>query len=440
MKKEDKYNILNEKGLDISRRKLMVLGSASIAAPFVMKMTGTLPHLEAATKEPEKQYKDMKSIVIYYSQSGNTKKIGQALQKGITQQTGQCDIARVKEIKPEDLAKYDLIGIGAPTWSSCPSPIVIYYIKSLPATLKGKHFFWYSTHGVFPGRCVIRGVQPLLDQGMTVIGWKDWYCQASLPGHGKPWFTDGHPDEIDLAEAESFGAAMVLHSRKISQGQTDIIPTLHSKEASDQIWGIGHPFLSMGGRGGEDGARASSGGPGGQSGGSAARGGSASNVKTESTPYPLAIPTSGTYVSQIEGLSNPERQGAKSQSAGASDSAPSGEFFANKLKINPDKCIRCKRCVKGCLQYNIDDSVFPYVYKTQNCERCMFCEGICPTGAIEFNFPKANADSGGLFSNNNQLDLAEAKGRFRRLVKEEDIGWNTPWETVTGHPRHKELP
>jgi ferredoxin len=405
---------------NLSRRKFMLVSTAAVGAPIVMKMTGSVPYVEAAAKETDKQYKDMKSVVIYYSQSGNTKKIGQALQKGIIQLTGQCDIARVKEIKPEELAKYDLIGIGAPTWSSCPSPIVIYYIKNLPATLKGKHFFWYSTHGVFPGRCVIRGVQPLLDQGMTVIGWKDWYCQASLPGHGKPWFTDGHPDEIDLAEAESFGTAMVVHSRKISAGQTDIIPTLHSKEASDQIWGIGHPFLSVGGGRGSEGE-----GTRGNARGASAQAGS--GAKPQSVPYPLAIPTSGSYVKQIEGL-------------GDAGSAPSGEFFDNKLKINPDKCIRCKRCVKGCPQYNIDDSVFPYVYKTQNCERCMFCEGICPTGAVEFNFPKTNADSGGLFSNNNQLDIAEAKGRFRRLVKEEDIGWNTPWETLTGHPRHKELP
>ena len=78
---------------------------------------------------------------------------------------------------------------------------------------------------------------------MNVIGWKDWYCGSSLPGHYKPWFTDGHPDAIDLAEAESFGAAMVVHSRKISEGETSIIPTLPSPEASEQIYGVGHPFV-----------------------------------------------------------------------------------------------------------------------------------------------------------------------------------------------------
>jgi flavodoxin/ferredoxin len=406
---------MSETSRNLSRRKFIAAGSAAIAAPFVMKMTGTIPHVEAAEKEAEKQYKDMKSIVIYYSQTGNTKKIAQALQKGITRQTGQCDIARVKEIKPEELVKYDLIGIGAPTWSSCPSPIVIYFIKSLPATLKGKHFFWYSTHGIYPGRCVMRGVQPLLDQGMTVLGWKDWYGQASLPGHAKPWFTDGHPDEIDLAEAESFGAAMVVHSRKISAGATDIIPALHSKEASDQVWGIGHPFLNMGG-----------GTPSRDGGTPSQTPATDSNKKTESKPYPLAIPTSTSYVRQLEGL--PSTEGSRSEPG-------------NELKINKDKCIRCGRCVKGCPCYNIDDSVIPYVFKTQACEYCMFCEGICPTGAIEFTFRKPEATPGRNGKTyDKQLDLAEAVGRFRRLLKEEDVGWSTPWEIATGHPRHKELP
>jgi ferredoxin len=397
---------------NVTRRKFMLLSSAAVGAPLVMKVPGAVPNVAAAAKAAEKafekQYAGMRSIVIFYSQSGNTKKIAQALQKGIVQQTGQCDIARVKEIKPEELTKYDLIGIGAPTWTSCPSPIVIYFCKSLPATLMGKHFFWYSTHGILPGRCVIRGVQPLLDKGMTVIGWKDWYCQASLPGHGKPWFSDGHPDDIDLAEAESFGAAMVVHSKKISLGQTNIIPTLHSKEASDQIWGIGHPYIQFGA---------------GQPNQTPAVD---SNTKTERQPYPLTIPTTQSYIRQLEGL--PNREPSRSQ--------------ISLLRMNKDKCIRCKRCVKGCPCYNIDDSVFPYVFKTQECERCLFCEGICPTGAIEYDFqPRdANAAKEHFVGMNLPLDLAEATGHFRRLVKDEDIGWGTPWETVTGHPRHKELP
>ncbi len=77
----------------------------------------------------------------------------------------------------------------------------------------------------------------------------------------------------------------------------------------------------------------------------------------------------------------------------------------------------------------------PPVFKSRNCEKCLYCEGICPTGAIEYDFPppELNFESQKFFQKN--LAEAEAKGRFRRLVREEDIGWNTPWEKATGHPR-----
>ena len=38
------------------------------------------------------------------------------------------------------------------------------------------------------------------------------------------------------------------------------------------------------------------------------------------------------------------------------------------------------------------------------------------------------------------LSDAEAKGNFRRLVPDDEIGWTTPWEVVTSHPRHREIP
>jgi hypothetical protein len=81
---------------------------------------------------------------------------------------------------------------------------------------------------------------------------------------------------------------------------------------------------------------------------------------------------------------------------------------------------------------------------------CLFCEGICPTGAVEFKFQKRNqnavkGDTGkgdpgkGMGDISLQLEFAEATGRFRRLLKREDVGPKN-WEEVTGHPRHKELP
>lgn len=444
----------SKKNFKLTRRKFVAMSSAAIAAPFAMKMTGSVPHVEAAEEEIDKKYAGIKSIVIYYSQSGNTKKIGQAIQRGITRRTGQCDIARVKEITPEELEKYDLIGVGAPTWASCPSPIVIYFCKNLPSIFKSKHFFWYITHGVSPGRTIQRGVQPLREAGLTVIGWKDWFCGASLPGHAKPWSTDGHPDEIDLAEAEAFGKAMVVHSWKISEGQTGIIPTLPSKEGFDEFYGYG---IGGGGSGMPSGQMGAGKPEGGMPEGAGGRGGGMAEQSyknyTEEDPYPLEIPSSAVYVAQIEGLPTTGRGASKNQWGG------------QDLKIDPDKCIQCRRCVRGCPTYNIDDSVFPFAFRTQDCEFCLYCEGICPTGAIDIIDSQPNAKMAGMPEGgmpkgdmpegekpdgempkragggmSSPLDFHEAIGRFRRLIKEEDVGSLGNWEVVTTHPRHKELP
>ena len=79
----------------------------------------------------------MRGIVIYYSQAGSTKKIAEAIQRGMSQRLEKCDIVRLKEVKPDDLVNYDLIGLGSPGWHSRPSPNVVAFIESL-SSQKGK--------------------------------------------------------------------------------------------------------------------------------------------------------------------------------------------------------------------------------------------------------------------------------------------------------------
>lgn len=61
----------------------------------------------------------MKSIVIYYSPTGNTRKVAKAIRKGMEQKAGKCDIAQVKDLDPSDVDQYDLIGLGSPVWMGC---------------------------------------------------------------------------------------------------------------------------------------------------------------------------------------------------------------------------------------------------------------------------------------------------------------------------------
>jgi flavodoxin len=166
----------------------------------------------------------MKCIIIYFSQSGNTKKVARAIQKGIGPHIEQCDIVPISRLDSRDLVGYDLIGVGSPCWSGVPLHVER-IINTMP-TLSDKHAFTFCTHGAKGERFLPEMVRLLMKRGLTVIGTRDWYCSVNHPLIPKPYLTDGHPDEIDLQEAEDFGKKMVKISRQISAGDNTPIPQI----------------------------------------------------------------------------------------------------------------------------------------------------------------------------------------------------------------------
>ena len=308
-----------------------------------------------------------KSIVVFYSQAGSTQKVAKAIQRGIKRKTGQCDIVKLKEIKPEDLKKYQLIGLGSPGWHSRPADPMQIFMENLPAD-NSKHYFFFCTHGSMPGPLVRETVAMLRKKGLTVIGGEDWYGSVFLPYMPKPFFTDGHPDDIDLQEAEKFGEEMAERSSRIFSGEIGLIP--------DEILGKG--FLQ------------------------------------------------DAYVYDYEDTPAMRKELFESRS--------------RPFKINEEKCTRCLLCVENCPSHTIDSSgPFP-VFKTIECARCWYCEQICPTGAIEYDWEavtRAMAKYDGTTKIEKELDIAESKGYFRRLVPLKDVGKNTQWHKVSKHPRLK---
>jgi len=57
-----------------------------------------------------------KAIVIYYSQTGNTKKMAENIVEGIRKEGIEVVLKEVKEVKAQDLLNYDAIIIGSPTY------------------------------------------------------------------------------------------------------------------------------------------------------------------------------------------------------------------------------------------------------------------------------------------------------------------------------------
>lgn len=119
----------------------------------------------------------MKSIIIYYSFSGNTKKVAEILMEslskvGPTEQVeliatdeskaflAQCHRALSKaraKINPvkNDLSDYDLICLGSPVWAFAPAPAMNTYLD-LCTGLEGKKVILFTTYGSGTGnqRCL----------------------------------------------------------------------------------------------------------------------------------------------------------------------------------------------------------------------------------------------------------------------------------------------
>ena len=201
-------------------------------------------------------------------------------------------------------------------------------------------------------------------KGLTIIGYKDWYGSNFLQHLPKPHLTDGHPDEIDLREAEDFGREMAVKSRRIYSGEVHLIPELPGGKTDDLLW------------------------------------------QTEPFPY--------GEVTRVRSIALKQR------------------------KVNMEKCRypECTLCVDNCPMNSIDFSISPPKFKS-NCFAEFFCEAICPEGAIEVDFGPLAAVHDIPVKERcvRLLEEAEAKGRFRRLVPLEEVGWDTHLYEVTGHPR-----
>ncbi|MEO0122778.1 MAG: NAD(P)H-dependent oxidoreductase [candidate division WOR-3 bacterium] len=58
----------------------------------------------------------LKALVSYYSRTGNTKKMAEAIARGIKKEEIEVDLLPLNKIKPKDLLKYNLIVLGSPTY------------------------------------------------------------------------------------------------------------------------------------------------------------------------------------------------------------------------------------------------------------------------------------------------------------------------------------
>jgi flavodoxin len=151
-------------------------------------------------------------LVTYYSLTGNTKKVAEAIFEALPQAKTMIPLTQVKS-----LAEYDLIFVGFPVQSHGVPYQAEKFLQSIP---RGKKIALFSTHGSLTGsrlsREAIEHAVVLASQARVI---STYSCRGKVspqalevlsrsPEH-EAWAdmaasADTHPNEHDLADAQSF--------------------------------------------------------------------------------------------------------------------------------------------------------------------------------------------------------------------------------------------
>ena len=100
---------------------------------------------KASEKPATGEKKPLKGIVVYYSASGNTAQVAHSIWLGMKSVIA-CDVAPIKKLNPADMAKYDVIALGAPNWYMRVPANVLIFTHDMPR-MDGKHCVLFGTHG-----------------------------------------------------------------------------------------------------------------------------------------------------------------------------------------------------------------------------------------------------------------------------------------------------
>jgi len=160
---------------------------------------------------------ELRSLVVVFSyHHGNTEKIAHACAKVLG-----AMIKTPQQVKPEEIAEYDLVGFGSGIYSATFDQSVIDLTDRLPraGTTKAFLFSTFGAPAVFAGGDFIKNNhlqirEKLLAKGYTIIGefgCAGWNTNSFLKYFGG--LNKGRPDANDLQNAEAFARQMMEKAR-----------------------------------------------------------------------------------------------------------------------------------------------------------------------------------------------------------------------------------
>lgn len=155
----------------------------------------------------------MKVLVGYYSRTGNTKKMAEAVAQGVRQEGATVDVKEVKNIKPSELLDYHAIIFGSPTYYG----VMAAEMKKLlddsvkhHGQLSGKIGGAFTSSGVIGGggeTTILSILQAFMVHGMILIGESGTYHYGPL--------SIGLPNADVLQSCTRYGQKIATLAKKL---------------------------------------------------------------------------------------------------------------------------------------------------------------------------------------------------------------------------------
>jgi flavodoxin len=154
----------------------------------------------------------LKSKVIYYSETGNTQKLAQAIASGM-----KCEAKSIHEIDAKAVDGYDNVCFCSPVQGWQPAARMLGFIKLLTPVSNKHAITGFTMHLGGSGRAAKIIKRELEKKGYIVLG---SYCclgwSRLVANFGPRIFKRGHPNTKELEQSSTFGDSFLRKQEFIS--------------------------------------------------------------------------------------------------------------------------------------------------------------------------------------------------------------------------------
>lgn len=135
-----------------------------------------------------------KIYVVYWSQSGNTQQMAQAIGKGITDAGKEAEVVYVSDVSVDDLKDAKCFALGCPAMGAevLEESEMEPFVSDVECIAGGKTIALFGSYGWGDGQWMRDWVDRMTSAGATIVNGEGLICQEA-------------PDEAVMAGCEALG-------------------------------------------------------------------------------------------------------------------------------------------------------------------------------------------------------------------------------------------